>query len=606
MPLTLCAPDLTLEDFREQGLILDLHHCEIEKTLGKGGFGLVQLGYIPPSRRPLAIKKIMILDDEEKESLDLKVTDFRREITAHALLKHPNIVDLVGFSVHSPLSIVQEYCPGGDLYHALQQWKREGKKLPLHHIVQIAYEIATAIEYMHCKINPAMIHRDIKAPNVLLMTRDLFGAPHPDYPICKLADFGLSTCFPVAGDTHAVENPCWLAPEAIEHGNYSRKSDVFGFAITMWEVMFGLVPYCDLQYRFSSELGAMIINGARPSIPRRSKPKQYLRLMTRAWSQNPDRRPDITLLRGGLGTILRKIRQESYPDLPFLDVFEMNLSDSSSGPSSSTASTVESSRSLAESLAEDQAWIEDAWNEPDDTDSPSRRTTDNKALRHFFAKKKKIDNPHFIESTHQSSSKAENLHHWVPSQKIIEKNRDIITKLLQSEVNKYDTSDPSKKNAFQLFYSVLGVQPILDEIAGAHWLALEEELFEFEDETAEIQTARTDFELFASTLSIKKSPASPSLSSSTSIPSLSTSTSTSSVPIPTPSTNPESTSSNKKKKGFFGMKKKSKTDKSKPEKPKKQSAHDRRVQEALASSDLQIYLQFKKKKKNIIKLSLIA
>jgi serine/threonine protein kinase len=119
-------------------------------------------------------------------------------------LRHPNIVMLMGASLRAPnLCMVFEWCEGGSLYNVL---RRAGSDLGRQQRFCIATCVASAIAFLHTG-SPAIIHRDIKAQNVLL--------DDPLNPVsAKLCDFGLAIKLSDAADTNACQGtpPCVPLP----------------------------------------------------------------------------------------------------------------------------------------------------------------------------------------------------------------------------------------------------------------------------------------------------------------------------------------------------------------------------------------------------------
>lgn len=646
-----CIPDITLEDLRHRNLHIDRKDLHFARLLGRGGFGTVELGYYADDKdarqRPLAIKTLST-DNDDNESALVKVAAFRREIDAQAQLDHPAVVKLVGFSTVSPLTMVQECAMGGDLYHLSAEWKAAGRQPSPQHTLQIAYEIACAVEYLHVNLQPAMIHRDIKAPNVLLLTTDIFGDPLLHSPIAKLADFGLATSFPVVGDTNAVENPAWLAPECIEFGNYSKASDIFGLGVFLWENLFLRPPYHDVQYRFPSELGQLICKGVRPTVPERVPSRRYVALMKKMWNTDPAKRPSATKVRSVLHRLLTKYRSSHFPDLVFVDAMTA-IDDEQGGDGTLSHNTSdeksESERSddlLLDELLDDfgAAWEAqgipslESNSQRSFSSASSRSSTANFAnetLRAYYLMKNQHQvglprGPAFLTADLSLQSRSRSQSHsrskskprvaksknlslskskdtdafkqmsffdsflatqhgvtqqatWTPvAGPMAAKKKQFITKLLDSTAEKNGISDPQQRKDFELFFNVVGTQKALDEMVGMHWLALEANDVDFEDEAEEIKIARTDFEAFyASTLAKPAAAAASSSTASSSSPPPTASTS-SSTPAP-----PEL----KKKKSLFSLSsKKSKDPKTKPPSKRKQA----REEASLAMTDLEAFL----------------
>ncbi|ETV66001.1 TKL protein kinase, variant [Aphanomyces astaci] len=155
---------------------LDFNAIQYTRKLTKGAFGEVWLGQY--RGKYVAIKQIL----EERKNDTKEIECFVAEIKLMLNLKHPNILDFLGFSWNPKdhnLCFLTEYMKNGDLFYYLQKrktvltWKREK--------IQLALDIAQGLVYLH-SLTPKIIHRDLKSKNVLLDEK--FTA--------KINDFGIS------------------------------------------------------------------------------------------------------------------------------------------------------------------------------------------------------------------------------------------------------------------------------------------------------------------------------------------------------------------------------------------------------------------------------
>ncbi|KAG0584673.1 hypothetical protein KC19_3G227000 [Ceratodon purpureus] len=191
--------------------------------LGQGAFGAVYKGNLPNGSE-VAVKQLFT---KSQQSLD----DFLNEIVLVAAVKHRNLVKLKGCCIRKDQRLlVHEYVENGDLEQFLFGQEDVGKKDWSVH-KNICYEIAEGIHYLHFATQPKIIHRDIKACNILL---DKNLEP-------KIADFGLALLYPDE-DTHIMTihvagTRGYLAPEYAHLGQLSEKVDVFSYGVLLLEIV---------------------------------------------------------------------------------------------------------------------------------------------------------------------------------------------------------------------------------------------------------------------------------------------------------------------------------------------------------------------------------
>ncbi|XP_047307918.1 cold-responsive protein kinase 1-like [Impatiens glandulifera] len=192
--------------------------------IGRGGFGIVYKGILK-NGMPVAVK---VLSSESKQGSK----EFLTEINTIANVKHPNLVELIGcYNQGMRRMLVYEYLENNSLDHALLGSKRT-TNLEWGKRSAICIGTAKGLAYLHEELDPSIVHRDIKASNILL---------DKDF-IPKIGDFGLAKLFPdtithistkVAGTTG------YLAPEYMFGGQLTRKADVYSFGILILEVVSG-------------------------------------------------------------------------------------------------------------------------------------------------------------------------------------------------------------------------------------------------------------------------------------------------------------------------------------------------------------------------------
>ncbi|KAL3512238.1 hypothetical protein ACH5RR_024955 [Cinchona calisaya] len=214
------------------GLFFELRNLQIATNffsdlnqLGRGGFGPVYKGLMPNGQE-VAVKKLS-LDSGQG------VREFTNEVKLLLKIQHKNLVTLLGCCIEGPEQmLVYEYLPNKSLDFFLFD-KEKSPSLDWTKRLQIVTGIARGLLYLHEEAPERIIHRDIKASNILL----------DDQLNPKISDFGLGRLFP-GEDTHLNTfrisgTPGYMAPEYALRGYLSVKTDVFSFGILVLEIVSG-------------------------------------------------------------------------------------------------------------------------------------------------------------------------------------------------------------------------------------------------------------------------------------------------------------------------------------------------------------------------------
>lgn len=163
--------------------------------------------------------------------------DVSGEINLLKKINHSNIVRLSGLCVHDGNTyLVYEYAENGSLSDWLHSQKHETSfTLSWKLRVQIARDIADALNYVQNYINPSHIHKNLKSSNILLDSNLR----------AKISNFGLARSLETNGEgnlqltRHVVGTQGYMAPEYIENGVITPKLDVFAFGVIMLELLSG-------------------------------------------------------------------------------------------------------------------------------------------------------------------------------------------------------------------------------------------------------------------------------------------------------------------------------------------------------------------------------
>lgn len=266
-----CEPDhLTIPNDGTDVWEIDPNHLTFGNKIASGSYGDLYKGTY--CSQEVAIKVLK----PERVNSDMQ-REFAQEVFIMRKVRHKNVVQFIGACTKPPsLCIITEYMSGGSVYDFLH--KQKGVfKLPA--LIRVAIDVSKGMDYLH-KNN--IIHRDLKAANLLMDENE----------VVKVADFGVARVKTQSGVMTAETGTYrWMAPEVIEHKPYDHKADVFSFAIVLWELLTGKLPY---EYLTPLQAAVGVVQKClRPIIPKHTHPK-LAELLEKCWQQDPALRPDFS------------------------------------------------------------------------------------------------------------------------------------------------------------------------------------------------------------------------------------------------------------------------------------------------------------------------
>ncbi|XP_009083416.1 PREDICTED: protein-tyrosine kinase 2-beta, partial [Acanthisitta chloris] len=255
-----------------QHFMISREDIALGRILGEGFFGEVYEGiYTTPNGERINVAVKTCKKDCSPENKD----KFLSEAVLMKKLDHPHIVKLIGIAEEEPTWIIMELYPYGELGQYLEQNK---VCLAVTTLILYALQISKAMAYLEA-IN--CVHRDIAVRNILVAS-----------PECvKLGDFGLSRYiedeeYYKASITRLPIK--WMSPESINFRRFTTASDVWMFAVCMWEILsYGKQPFFWLE---NKDVIGVLERGDRLPKPDLCPPVLYT-LMTRCWDYDPSERP---------------------------------------------------------------------------------------------------------------------------------------------------------------------------------------------------------------------------------------------------------------------------------------------------------------------------
>ncbi|EFJ36811.1 hypothetical protein SELMODRAFT_77393 [Selaginella moellendorffii] len=199
-----------------------------DNVLGEGGYGIVYRGCLGDGT-PVAVKSLLNNSGQAEK-------EFRVEVEAIGRVRHKNLVRLLGYCVEiNYRMLVYEYVDNGNL----EQWLHGPASIlnsPTWEVrMKIALGTAKALAYLHEALEPKVVHRDIKASNILLDA----------HWNAKISDFGLAKL--LGSDNSHVKTRVmgtfgYVAPEYANTGLLNERSDVYSFGVLLMEMITGRDP----------------------------------------------------------------------------------------------------------------------------------------------------------------------------------------------------------------------------------------------------------------------------------------------------------------------------------------------------------------------------
>ncbi len=255
---------------------------DMSKKVGSGSFGIVHQGY-DFYHGTVAVKFLNVQNPTVTQA-----NAFRNEVAILKSTRHDNILLFIGCILKPYLAIVTEWCPGSSLYRHIHV---EEEYWEMNQLIDIAKQTATGMEYLHAR---DILHRDLKSNNIFLIPKEannyrprkryyhnqflnsdgandgrggngngmingdnafdlnFMNENDVDKWTVKIGDFGLATAKSTWTQASDVKNSqptgsiLWMAPEVITQkvsDPYTQKSDVYSFAVVLYELVTGNLPY---------------------------------------------------------------------------------------------------------------------------------------------------------------------------------------------------------------------------------------------------------------------------------------------------------------------------------------------------------------------------
>ncbi|ELP83590.1 protein serine/threonine kinase, putative [Entamoeba invadens IP1] len=273
---------------------LDFDDIVEEKKLGEGSFGIVYKGKYEGA--VVAIKKM-----KEANNTTSSIAEFEKEVSMLDKFRSDYIIHFYGaVFIPNKICMVTEFAQFGSLQDLIKNKRSEEIETKLR--VKMMIDAAKGILYLH---ENGILHRDIKPDNILVLSLDVNEKVN-----AKLTDFGSSRNINMLQTnmtfTKGIGTPKYMAPEVLDRKKYKKASDVYSFAMTMFEVFQWDFVFKKDDERFQHvwNIADFISNGKRFARPNNISMNEF-DIIQNAWAQDPkDRIP--------IGKVIEKLEELNH------------------------------------------------------------------------------------------------------------------------------------------------------------------------------------------------------------------------------------------------------------------------------------------------------
>ncbi|KAJ7972374.1 Protein kinase [Quillaja saponaria] len=303
--------------------------------IGEGGFGCVYKGFVKSGEDPS--KKIEVAVKQLGRRGMQGHREWVTEVNVLGVVEHPNLVKLVGYCADDDERgiqrlLVYEYMPNRSVEDHLSP--RSEAPLPWARRLKVAQDAARGLMYLHEEMDFQIIFRDFKSSNILL----------DENWNAKLSDFGLARLGPSEGLTHVstavVGTMGYAAPEYIQTGRLTSKSDVWSYGVFLYELITGRRPIDRNRPKGEQKLlewvKPYLSDGKKfqlildPRLERKSIFKSAQRLAVvanRCLVRHPKNRPKMSEVLEMVNRILDSSKDARSPQLPLRSLVPMEASE---------------------------------------------------------------------------------------------------------------------------------------------------------------------------------------------------------------------------------------------------------------------------------------
>jgi len=247
----------------------------IERVLGRGAMGVVYQAQDEAIGRWVALKRVQIQAAPTEQARERMRERVRRESRAAGILNHPGIVTIYDAWDQDDASfIAMEYVEGPNLHQRL----RRGPPLTVQQVLELAGQIADALDYAHGR---GIVHRDLKPGNILLAAGGQ--AKVADFGVAKIVNATITEQGAILGTLH------YLSPEQVMGRPLDGRSDLFSFGVILYELLSGRRPFSGAD--LNESMVAIVQSRPAPaSAVNPALPPQLDAVLERALAKEPEQR----------------------------------------------------------------------------------------------------------------------------------------------------------------------------------------------------------------------------------------------------------------------------------------------------------------------------